>query len=175
MIDQRLPWNGREGFVYGSVIALITCIFMMTFCVSVNNGCFDAGTVAHAMVSLPLVWLSVMLLMNLFVARIAAKTVSIFTVPSDSFYAKNTISIIACVLMMSMLMTLIGPAIGHVFQGESIILALQDWPSSWPRNFCAAFWCEMLLAQPIARALMKSIHTNKVSGPEGEGLLRVRV
>lgn len=168
MMDQRLPWNGREGFIYGSVIALITCIFMMTFCVSVSNGRFDAGIVAQAMISLPLVWLSVMLLMNLFVARIASRFVSRFTEPSDSFYTKITFSIIACVLMMSMLMTLIGPAIGHVFQGESIVLAVQDWPSAWPRNFCAAFWCEMLLAQPIARALMKSIHTRKSSEPESE-------
>ena len=165
MIDQRLPWNGREGFIYGSIIAFLTCIFMQTTCVCINNGGIDVGVVLNSWISLPFVWLAAMLLMNLFVANIAGKVVSRFTEPSDSFYTKITFSIIACVLMMSMMMTLIGPAIGHIFQGESITLAIQDWPSIWPRNFCFAFWYEMLVAQPIARAVMKHIHTRSVPEP----------
>lgn len=32
--------------------------------------------------------------------------------------------------------------------------------SHWPRNFFVAFWCEMLLAQPTARKVMKLLHKN---------------
>ncbi len=168
MIEPRLPWNGREGFVYGSVIALITCIFMMSFGICTKNNCLDLGLVARSMIALPFVWIAAMLLINLFVGRVTNKVVPKFTNPTDSFYTIITMNIIVTVLMMSMLMTLIGPAIGHIFQGESILLAIQDWPAAWPRNFCAAFWCEMLLAQPIARALMKYIHTHWVSVQQTE-------
>lgn len=165
MIDQRLPWNGREGFIYGSVIAFLTCIFMQSTCVCISNGSVDLNVLVKSWIALPFVWVVAMLLINLFVGRIAGMVVSRFTEPTDSFYTKITFSIIACVLMMSMLMTLIGPTIGHIFQGESITLAIQDWPSNWPRNFCFAFWYEMLVAQPIARAVMKYIHTHNVPEP----------
>lgn len=38
----------------------------------------------------------------------------------------------------------------------------------WPRNFCVAFWCEILLAQPIARFVMKQIHKTKKDNAELE-------
>ena len=161
-MDQRLPWSKKEGLVYGGVIALITCIVMITFNVCVNNnGSFDIMIIAKAMLSLPLVWLAAMLLMSFVVGRIASMVVAKFAGPNDGFYARITFNIIACVLMMSACMTIIGPSIRYVMQGESIITAFQQWPIAWPRNFCVAFWCEMLLAQPIARALMKYIHTHR--------------
>lgn len=161
MMDQRLPWSKKEGLIYGGLIALITCIVMMSFNVIVNNG-FDPEILARSMLSLPFVWLAAMLLMSFVVGHIASVVVSKFAGPNDGFYATITFNIIACVLMMSACMTIIGPSIGHIMQGESVISAFQQWPSAWPRNFCVAFWCEMLLAQPIARALMKHIHA-KVS------------
>ncbi len=160
MIEPRLPWNGREGFVYGSVIALVTCIFMISFGTCVENNSLDLGLVARSMIALPFVWVVAMLLINLFVGRITDRVIPKFTKPTDSFYTMITMSIIVTVLLMSIIMTLVGPAIGHIFQGDSIMLAVRDWPAAWPRNFCAAFWCEMLLAQPIARALMKYLHTH---------------
>lgn len=159
MMDQRLPWSKKEGLVYGSLIALITCIVMISFNVIVNNG-FDIEILARSMLVLPLVWLAAMLLMSFVVGRIATMVVSRFAGPNDGFYARITFNIIACVLMMSACMTIIGPSISHVVQGLPIAEVFQQWPSAWPRNFCVAFWCEMLLAQPIARALMKHIHTH---------------
>ncbi len=162
MMDQRLPWSKKEGLLYGSVIALITCIVMISFNVIVNNG-FDLEILGRSMLALPLVWLAAMLLMSFVVGRIATMVVSKFAGPNDGFYARITFNIIACVLMMSACMTIIGPSIRYVIQGESLVEVFQQWPIAWPRNFCVAFWCEMLLAQPIARALMKHIHTRNGS------------
>ena len=36
-----------------------------------------------------------------------------------------------------------------------------DFLLSWPRNFFLAFWIEILVAQPIARAAMKALHNRK--------------
>ena len=48
-----------------------------------------------------------------------------------------------------------------VCTGEGIGEALRAFPVQWPRNFCAAFWCEICLAQPVARSVMKAWHTRQ--------------
>lgn len=78
--------------------------------------------------------------------------------PGDSFYTKIVFNIIACVLMMSMIMTVVGPTVGHLMEGVLTAEPIFDWPGNWPVNFCVAFLVEMLVAQPAARHVMKRRH-----------------
>lgn len=165
--EPRLPWNNKEGLLYGGIIALITCIIMMEFNLVKSNG-FDVGIMLNGLLSLPFIWIIVMLLMTFIVGRIADVVVRKFTQPGDSFYTRIVFNIIACVSMMSMIMTFVGPFVGHLVGGEFTLQSLYDWPQNWPVNFCVAFWVEMFVAQPAARATMKHIHT-RAKGKAAEG------
>lgn len=164
MEEPRLPWNNREGLLYGGLIALVTCLVMMEFNIAKSTG-GDVDAMVGGLVALPLVWVAAMLLMTFIVGRVANAFVRRFTDPADSFYPKIVFNIIACVLMMSMIMTFVGPEIGDLVQGIVTLDPLYDWPQNWPVNFCVAFWVEMLVAQPLARAVMRWKHTR----PKKEG------
>ncbi len=38
----------------------------------------------------------------------------------------------------------------------------KNFLTAWPRNFCVVLWFELLIVQPLGRAVMKLIHTKKV-------------
>lgn len=112
----------------------------------------------NGVISIPFLFVIVMLLMTFVVGRVADKFVQKYTAPTDSFYPKIVFNLIACVLMMSMSMTIIGPFVGNLLSGNLTLDPIIDWPQNWPVNFCIAFWVEMLIAQPAARAVMKRKH-----------------
>ena len=167
MEELRLPWSNREGILYGGVIALITAFLMATLNISMSFGRIDSMVLANSVTCLPVIWVIVMLLMTLFVGRVANAGVRRFTEPTDGFNTRIVFNIIFCVLMMSMIMTLVGPLVGEILSGSVTWHFISEWPSRWPTNFCAAFWIEMLLAQPAARALMKRIHLRKLASTGG--------
>ncbi len=168
MEELRLPWNNKEGLLYGGVIALITSLIMCEFNLFKNAGEVNLDLFMNGIISLPLVWIVVMLLITLVVGRIANAFVKKYTEPTDSFYTKIVFNIIACVLMMSASMTLIGPTIGHTLAGDLSMDIVYAWPSCWPVNFCVAFWVEMLVAQPTARCIMKRKHIRMLKGATKE-------
>lgn len=50
--------------------------------------------------------------------------------------------------------------------GEFNTVNFENFLHIWPRNFGIAFWIELLIAQPIARFVMKKMHImqrNKVA------------
>ena len=74
---------------------------------------------------------------------------------------------------MSVILTflggLIGQAIAFLLSGHEmdVMELVYNWPRIWPRNFCIAFWVEMLIAQPAARRVMVIIH-RKAFSPQAE-------
>ncbi|MDO5862568.1 MAG: hypothetical protein Q4Q58_07250 [Thermoplasmata archaeon] len=168
MEELRLPWSNKEGLLYGGIIALITGTIMCEFNIFKSAGEVTMELFLNGLVCIPFVWIAVMLLMSLVVGRIADKFVQRYTLPTDSFYPKIVFNIIACVLMMSATMTIIGPEIGHLFSGGLSMDPVLEWPANWPVNFCVAFWIEMLVAQPFARYVMKRKHIKMLKGGIGE-------
>lgn len=78
-----------------------------------------------------------------------------FTVETDSFNAKITITILFNVCMIAIVMTLVGTWISsdHVYwMGGSLYIA------SLARNMTIAFLVEAVIAQPVARAVFYRIH-----------------
>ncbi len=168
MEELRLPWNNREGFLYGGVISLITCIIMSTFNIAKSFGKFDAEVMMTSLICLPILWVVVMLLMTFIVGRIANMGVQRFTEPTDGFNTRIVFNIIFCVTMMSASMTFIGPFVGDVLSGGIDLARLtSDWPVNWPVNFCVAFWVELLIAQPAARMVMKRKHMRQINSATG--------
>lgn len=152
--ETRLPRNGKEGLLYGGIIAFITALIMMMVNIGIAFGGLGKETWVAILKTLPFAWVIAMLVETLLVGRIAEKLVNKFTEPSDGFNTKILFNILFCVTGMSAIMTVVGGMLGHGFSLEPIL----TFPSIWPRNFCVALWCEILLAQPVARFAMKTLH-----------------
>ena len=107
-------------------------------------------------------------LANTVVEKVAKVVVNKFVSPGDSSNTYICFNLIICVLLMSVILTflggLIGQSLGMLMGGPPVdaIGLLEDWPIIWPRNFCVAFWIEMLIAQPAARKVMVWMHGSRM-------------
>ena len=158
MDDPRFPRNNREGMIYGSVIAAITAYLMIAVNLCRNMGGFEIGYLVDSLVALPFVWVAVMLLMNLLVGRVSGFVIRRYASPDDSANSGIVLNIVVCVTMMSLIMTALGPVIGTAGSGGVEFVSPSQWTSDWPVNFFAAFWIELLFAQPAARKVMSTLH-----------------
>ena len=158
MEDPRFPRSGREGLLYGGVIAAITAHLMALLNMSRSMGGFRTEYLAEILPTFAVVWVVVMLLMSLLVGRVSEKAQARFLAPTDSANCRIVFSIVVCVLCMSVIMTALGPVIASVVNGAPSLDGLAGWPENWPENFCAAFLIELAVAQPAARAVMARIH-----------------
>lgn len=61
MKEQRLPQNGKEGFLYGGTICLITVIVMLILNISTSLNKFDLETLIIVAKMLPIIWIVAML------------------------------------------------------------------------------------------------------------------
>lgn len=158
IMDNRLPHNGKESFLYGGLICLITVMVMLILNIGSSFGRIDIGVLREVLKLAPIVWLIAMIVEGLIVGKIADKLVTIFSDPADGFNARILFTILFCVTGMSSLMTIIG---GWLGEGKICLEPFLTFFGHWPRNFFVAFWCEVLLAQPFARLVMKRIHLRK--------------
>lgn len=159
MQDNRLPKTKKEGIIYGGVIAIITVIVMVFLNITLEFKKIDGQVLFVIAVTIPIFWIVAMLLENFVIGRISEQLLKKFTLKTDGFNTKILFNILFCVTGMSFIMTIIGGIYGEILSIKSITLKpILDIPLHWPRNFFVAFWCEILLAQPLARFVMKKIH-----------------
>ena len=166
-MEYRMPWNAKEGIIYGCVIASISSLLIGGYNVYDNMGYtldrFDEFAMQYIVIW-PVMFLLAFTLVNTVVGRIAKMVVGKYSSPGDSTNAIIAMNIIVCVLLMSVILTflggLVGQTIGFMLGGPSVDVMelIENWPHIWPRNFCIAFWVEMLIAQPAARRVMVRMH-----------------
>lgn len=65
--------------------------------------------------------------------------------------------------MLSLLLSIIGTWVGTK---EITLEPFKNFLHIWPRNFGVAFWIELLIAQPIARFVMKKSHQSQACKAE---------
>ena len=162
MEELRFPWNDREGLLYGGIIAGITAYLMALFNMNRSIGDFRPEYLYQVVPTYIVVWVVVMLLMTFVVGRIADLMINRYLAPSDSANTRILANIVVCVTCMSVIMSVLGPIIGTMVEGDLSLEQTLRWPYNWPYNFCVAFWIEMVLAQPAARAVMRGLHTRKI-------------
>ena len=159
MGDIRLPRNSKEGLLYGSIICIITVIVSLLLNIGTAFGRIDKEVLIIIIKMIPLLFVIAMALESLVIGKIAAKLVAKFTEPTDGFNTRILFNILFCVTGMSICMTIIGGMIG---QGHLSLEPFKTFFSHWPRNFCVVLWCEILLAQPAARLVMKKLHQHQM-------------
>ncbi|MCQ2069991.1 MAG: DUF2798 domain-containing protein [archaeon] len=163
MDDPRLPRCPKEGIIFGTVVAAISCAIIGGINIYLAVG--SSEFLRAFLTSYLIVFAFAFVLSNFIVEGIARRIVGRFYRPGDSVNSMICYNLIAFVLMMSASMSVLGPLAGQiadtVFGNGSIDLGriVGNWINIWPRNFCIAFWVEMLIAQPIGRMVMVKMHT----------------
>ena len=155
MKEKRLPNNSKEGVIYGSIICLISVTFMLSLNIIINVGRLDKNVLSIIIKSLPLMFVLIFLLENIAVRPVVDKLNNIFTSKTDSFNSKILFNILFTVTIISFIMTIIGPMLANGISLAPVINIFKHWPL----NFFAAFWMELLIAQPVARLVMVKIHS----------------
>lgn len=160
--ELRLPRNAKEGLLFGVIVSALSASLIGGSIMIIDLG-YSTDTLKMMAVGIPCVWI-IALLFNLFIlGRVSGRIQKIFLAPTDSVNARLLANLVICVTVMSVLFTFIGAFVGSVasipFGGTvDVMWCLENWPHAWPRNFCIAFFIEMCIAQPAARAVMTHIH-----------------
>lgn len=151
----KMPRNKREFVLFLFIVSVIS-VNILAPVISGSSTGFDLSVwhYTDVLVVLPFIWLTVVavVLVTYKPAGLLAKKI---TKGQGSFLGITTVSILCSVLMISFCMTIFGEWIGtRTFS----VAPLANIYVNWPRNFGFALATELLIAQPIARALLLLIH-----------------
>lgn len=157
--EARLPQNGKEGFLYGAIIVILTATLMSTVNVMINasKSATASDIIIEILLIIPVFWVIAMLVEGLLVGRMAEALTAKFTQPTDSFNTKILFRIVFTVFGMSFLMTLIGDVYMNGFE----LAIFERFLNAWPRNLLIVFVAECLIIQPIARYAMVKLHASQ--------------
>lgn len=156
-LEDRLPQNSKEGVLFMLIISIISVNTIAPIIVGMERG-FSVAHYVDTLKIIPFAWIALMVLIRFIVKPLAGRLFNRFSSETDGFNARILLNIVLNVSMISFVMTIIGPWIG---MGEINFDTLDHFFPAWFRNFGIAFWVELLFAQPIARAVMKSIHSRR--------------
>ncbi|EPE60895.1 putative membrane protein [Exiguobacterium sp. S17] len=156
-LEDRLPQNPKEGILFMLIISILSVNTIAPIIVGMERG-FSVAHYVDTLKIIPFAWIALIVLIRFIVKPLAGILFNRLAGQTDGFNARILLNIVLNVSMISFVMTIIGPWIG---MGEINFGTLEHFFPTWFRNFGIAFWVELLFAQPIARAVMKSIHTRK--------------
>lgn len=148
-----MPRNKKEGIIFGICICLIMVFFMGLLNISIHLDGLSLESIKTAIIAFPVTFIIAFILENLVVGKINHFLLSKFVAETDS---KNSYILFNCffiVTLMSLIMTIIGGLLG----GDTLSTVISEFFIRWPRNFCAAFFLNILVAGPISRFILKII------------------
>ena len=154
-----MPTNKKEGIIFGICMCLIMVFFMGLLNISIHLGGFKLNSIKTCLIAFPVTFIIAYVLETFIVGRINDILLTRFVSKKDSKNAYILFNCFFIVTMMSLLMTIVGGLLG----GDTLQTVLGEFFIRWPRNFCAAFFLNILVAGPVSRTILKAIQKNSVS------------
>lgn len=148
-----MPNNKKEGIIFGICMCVIMVFFMGVLNISIHHGAFNKEVALICLKAFPLTFVIAFILEGAIVGKINGMLMKKFCDNNDSANAKILFNCFFIVTCMSLIMTFIGGMLG----GDSLSLVTSEFFIRWPRNFCAAFFLNILVAGPISRAILRMI------------------
>ncbi|GED59710.1 hypothetical protein ABER61_01150 [Brevibacillus formosus] len=155
--ETRLPRNGKEGILFLLIISILSVNIIAPIIVGLERG-FSKEVYLDTVKIIPFMWIIVVLLVKLVAGPIVSKVMPKFVGQTDGFNARVLLNILLNVTILSILLSIIGMWGGTK---EISLEPFRNFLHNWPRNFGIAFWVEILIAHPIARFAMKTIHARQ--------------
>lgn len=151
-----MPTNKKEGIIFGTCMCFIMAFFMGLLNISIHFGGLNSESLFTAIKAFPVTVIIVFILENVVVRPINLSLLQKFSNQNDSANAKILFNCFFIVTMMSFIMTIIGGVLG----GDSITLVLKEFFIRWPRNYCAAFFLNILVAGPVSRMILRRVQAS---------------
>ena len=149
-----MPRNKREGIFFGVMMALVMSLFMNFFNTFRHAG-ISTDAVLHALMLEPVILLIVIIVQDFVISKPIAKVSARLVHEDDSQAAKGLARAVSTVTAMSLIMTAIGLILGGTPAGQIPLQFL----ALWPVNFCAAFFCQRLIAMPLSLGALKALRS----------------
>lgn len=155
--DARLPRNAKEGILFLLIVSIISVNTIAPLIVGLERG-FSKEVYLDTLKIIPFMWVIVVLLVKLVAGPIVGKVMPKLMGQTDGFSARILLNTLLNVSVLSILLSIFGTWVGtkHISLDP-----FKNYLHIWPRNFGIAFWIELLVAQPIARFVMKTIHAKQ--------------
>jgi len=160
----HLPRSTKEFLAFMLVISLISVNIIPVLIAGLTNG-FSLDTWLEVLRMLPLLWL-VVIAVVLLTFKPAEWLTHRVVRPGDSFRAHVLANTLCSVALISVILTVVGPWIGGWRVTTDPLAGFLDL---WPRNFMIALAVEAVIAQPIARLVMRRYH-RRVDGGGHDGI-----
>lgn len=155
--ETRLPRNAKEGLLFLLIISIISVNTIAPIIVGLERG-FSKEVYLDTLKIIPFMWIIVVLLVKLVAGPLVGKVMPKFVGQTDGFNARVLLNTLMNVTVLSILLSIIGTWVGTK---EVSLEPFKNYLHIWPRNFGIAFWIELLVAQPIARFVMKTLHARQ--------------
>lgn len=155
--ETRLPRNAKEGILFLLIISIISVNTIAPIIMGLERG-FSKEVYIDTLKIIPIMWVIVVLLVRLVAGPVVGKILPKFTGQTDGFNARILLNTLLNVTVLSILISIIGTWIG---MKQISLEPFQNFLHIWPRNFGIAFWIELVVAQPIARFVMKKLHASQ--------------
>ena len=155
--EARLPQNAKEGIIFLLIISIISVNTIAPIIVGLERG-FSKDVYFDTLKIIPFMWIIVVVLVRVVSGPIVARLLPKFVGKTDGFNARILLNTLMNVTVLSICLSIIGTWVGS---GEVSLEPFTNFFHIWPRNFGIAFWIELLIAQPIARFVMKKMHAKQ--------------
>ena len=123
--ENRLPKNGKEGALFGAIICTLSVLLIGSINIILAAGGFNKDVAMNMLITLPIIWVIVMIIEPVAIGRFAEFLSSKFISPTDGFAARIMFRTIFTVLGMSFTMTIIGDIVGNGFRTNFVSHFLQ--------------------------------------------------
>lgn len=148
-----MPRNKKEGIIFGITMCVIMVFFMGMLNISIHHGVFDGEVMIICLKAFPVTFIVAFMIEGSIVGKVNGMLLEKFCGEKDSVNARILFNCFFIVTCMSLIMTFIGGMLG----GDSLSLVTKEFFIRWPRNFCAAFFLNILVAGPVSRAILRMI------------------
>ncbi|BBK78720.1 hypothetical protein [Clostridium butyricum] len=148
-----MPRNKKEGIIFGITMCVIMVFFMGMLNISIHHGVFDGEVMIICLKAFPVTFIVAFIIEGAIVGKVNRMLLERFCGEKDSVNARILFNCFFIVTCMSLIMTFIGGMLG----GDSLSLVTKEFFIRWPRNFCAAFFLNILVAGPVSRAILRMI------------------
>lgn len=160
--EDRLPQSPKEGIIFMLIISIISVNTIAPIIMGMEFG-FSKENYLETLRVIPIMWIIVIMLVRFVAEPIVGKVMPKFIEKTDGFNSRVLMNIFLNVTLLSILLTIIGTWVG---MKQINLEPFKTFIYVWPRNFGIALWIELLVAQPIARFVIKRIHAREAHKSE---------
>lgn len=148
-----MPTTKKENLLYNIIVCTMMTYLMTIINFLIHSGDMSINTIWQGTKSWPLSFAFGFIIATFIISKFALLATTYFCSIEDSKNSRIMFMTFFMVTGMSILMSIFRAIISAGFSSSAFIIFLNNWP----RNFCIAFFLQLLLVGPLARKLIMGV------------------